>query len=310
MSEGRGRIKHSEFLEASGEKTREEFTRFLSEAFSTAVTYSVNGAIHFVCMDLRHTVELQAAGEEIYTELKNICVWVKTNAGMGTFYRSQYELVFVFKSGDAAHINNFELGQHGRNRSNVWTYAGVNSFRIGRMDDLSAHPTVKPVALVADAIRDCSRRGDIVLDPFMGSGTTILAAERVGRRGFGLELDPRYVDVAIRRWQNYTKRDAIQADTGQTFDETTTLRASERHGRRSCSAKRKPSPSNVRAKARAGDGGVGYGKPPREHQFAPGQSGNPKGRPRGSKTSQPSCAKSSSTKSEFVARTVAYARFR
>jgi DNA modification methylase len=154
------------------------------------------------------------------------------NAGQGTFYRSQHELIFVFKNGDAAHINNFELGQYGRNRSNVWTYAGVNTFRAGRLDDLSTHPTVKPVALVADAMRDCSRRGDIVLDLFMGSGTTILAAERVGRRAYGIEIDPLYVDAAVRRWQTFTKRDAILQSTDQTFDEVASVRSKEgrRHG--------------------------------------------------------------------------------
>ena len=148
------------------------------------------------------------------------------------FYKSQHELIFVFKNGDAPHINNFELGQHGRNRSNVWTYAGVNTFRAGRLDDLAIHPTVKPVALVADAMRDCSRRGDIVLDPFMGSGTTILAAERVGRRAYGLEIDPLYVDAAVRRWQNFTKRDAILKATGQTFDEVAEARIPSARARR------------------------------------------------------------------------------
>ena len=152
-------------------------------------------------------------------------VWVKTNAGQGSFYRSQHEFVFVYKSGDGRHLNNIELGRHGRNRSNVWTYPGVNTFRAGRLDGLAMHPTVKPVALVADAIRDCSSRGDIVLDPFMGSGTTILAAERVGRRGYGLELDPLYVDVAVRRWQAYTRRDATLKSTGQTFDEVAAVRS-------------------------------------------------------------------------------------
>jgi DNA modification methylase len=152
-------------------------------------------------------------------------VWAKTNAGQGSFYRSQHEFVCVYKSGDAPHINNIELGRHGRNRSNVWTYPGVNTFRAGRLDDLAMHPTVKPVALIADAMRDCSRRGDIVLDLFMGSGTTIMAAERVGRRAYGLEIDPCYVDVALRRWQTYTKRDAILRGTGQTFDETAAARS-------------------------------------------------------------------------------------
>jgi DNA modification methylase len=184
-----------------------------------AAQFFLPGSIHFVFMDWRHIGELLAAGKEVYSEWKNLVVWNKTNAGQGTFYRSQHELIFVFKNGDAPHVNNFELGQHGRSRTNVWTYAGVNSFRVGRLDELSVHPTVKPVALLADAMRDCSRRGDIVLDPFMGSGTTILAAEKVGRRAYGLEIDPLYVDAAIRRWQAFTKRDAILEATGQTFDE-------------------------------------------------------------------------------------------
>jgi DNA modification methylase len=170
-------------------------------------------------MDWRHMGEMLAAGRAVFNELKNVVVWNKTNAGQGSFYRSQHELIFVFKSGDAPNLNNVELGRHGRNRSNVWTYPGVNTFRAGRMTDLATHPTVKPVQLVADAIKDCSRRGDIVLDPFIGSGTTILAAERVGRRCCGLELDPIYVDAAVRRWQKFTKRDAVLEVSGQTFDE-------------------------------------------------------------------------------------------
>jgi DNA modification methylase len=228
---GRGKIKHREFASASGEMSRDEFTRFLESAFSLAAHYSREGSIHYVCIDWRHLTEILAAGEEIYSEFKNLVVWVKTNAGQGSFYRSQHELILVFKSGDGPHQNNIELGRHGRSRSNVWTYGGVNSFRAGRLDELSIHPTVKPVALVADAMRDCSRRGDIVLDPFMGSGTTILAAERVGRRGYGLEIDPLYVDAAIRRWQDFTKRDAILKPTGQTFNEVATARSSAKRRR-------------------------------------------------------------------------------
>jgi DNA modification methylase len=228
---GRGKIKHREFASASGEMSRDEFTRFLESAFSLAAHYSREGSIHYVCIDWRHLTEILAAGEEIYSELKNLVVWVKTNAGQGSFYRSQHELILVFKSGDGPYQNNIELGRHGRSRSNVWTYGGVNSFRAGRLDELSIHPTVKPVALVADAMRDCSRRGDIVLDPFMGSGTTILAAERVGRRGYGLEIDPLYVDAAIRRWQDFTKRDAILKPTGQTFNEVAAARSSAKRRR-------------------------------------------------------------------------------
>jgi DNA modification methylase len=219
---GRGKVKHREFASGSGEMSPAQFIDFLIRWMKLAARFSVDGSIHYVCIDWRHLGEMLTAGNEVYSELKNIVVWAKTSAGQGSFYRSQHELIFVFKNGDSPHQNNIELGKHGRNRSNVWTYAGVNTFRANRMDELSLHPTVKPVALVADAMRDCSRRGEIVLDPFMGSGTTILAAERVGRRAYGLEIDPLYVDVAIRRWQSFTKRDAILEATGQTFDDVAT----------------------------------------------------------------------------------------
>ena len=225
---GRGKIKHREFAFASGEMSPSQFIVFLKKWMRLATDFSADGSIHYVCIDWRHLAEMLAAGEEVYSELKNVVVWAKTNAGQGSLYRSQHEFIFVFKNGEAPHQNNVELGRHGRNRSNVWTYAGVNTFRSGRLEELSVHPTVKPVALVADAMRDCSRRGGIVLDPFMGSGTTILAAERVGRRGYGLEIDPLYVDVAIRRWQDFTKQDAILKATGQTFDEVAACRTSSR----------------------------------------------------------------------------------
>lgn len=218
--QGRGKTKHREFLEASGEKSSPQFRLFLRDALSPARAHSVDGSIHFVFMDWRHAGDLLAAGAEVYSELKNTIVWVKSNAGQGSFYRSQHEFIYVFKAGNEPHTNNFHLGQHGRTRSNVWNYAGVNSFKAGRMEELTMHPTVKPVALIVDAIRDCSCRGDVVLDPFMGSGTTIVAAERIGRIACGLELDPLYVDVAIRRWQAYSKKDAINAETGLSFDRT------------------------------------------------------------------------------------------
>ena len=230
--QGRGKIKHGDFVMAAGEMSKPQFTAFLAETLGLAAGHSADGSIHFICMDWRHMEEMLGAGREVYSELKNLVVWTKTNAGLGSFYRSQHELVFVFKNGDSPHTNNFELGQHGRNRSNVWTYAGVNSFRAGRMDDLTVHPTVKPIALVADAMRDCSRRGEIVLDPFTGSGTTILAAERVGRRAYGLELDPLYVDAAVRRWERFTKADAILKGSGKTFGEVAEARASDRLRRR------------------------------------------------------------------------------
>jgi len=203
---GRGSIKHDEFLQASGEMSEEEFQAFLLTALRLAVRYSIDGSLHYLFMDWRHALDLMTVGKEVYTSLKNLIVWVKTNGGQGSFYRSQHELILMFKNGDSPHLNGVELGKHGRNRTNVWTYAGVNTFRSGRLDDLASHPTVKPVALIADAIRDCSRRGDVIADPFLGSGTLILAAEKTGRRGFGMELDPRYVDVAIRRWQAFTGR--------------------------------------------------------------------------------------------------------
>ena len=216
---GRGRIKHAEFAMASGEMSPSGFTAFLEETLGNAAGVSRDGAVHFVCMDWRHIRELIEAGREIYGEMLNLVVWEKTNAGQGSFYRSAHELVGVFRVGDAKHLNNVQLGRHGRSRSNVWHYAGVNTFRVGRMAELAAHPTVKPVAMVADALKDCTRRGDIVLDTFAGAGTTILAAERVGRLAHSLELEPKYVDVAIRRWQAFTRRDAVHADTGQTFED-------------------------------------------------------------------------------------------
>ncbi len=200
---GRGRIKHREFACASGEMTSDQFVQFLKDTLGPCARHTVDG----------------------YDELKNVCVWAKTTPGQGSLYRSQHELVFVYKRGSAPHLNTFELGQHGRSRSNVWTYAGGNTFRAGRMDELKMHPTVKPVALIADTMRDCSRRGSIILDAFAGSGSSIMAAEQIGRRAFCIEIDPRYVDVAIRRWQRFTGRDATLESTGQTFEDLLTGRA-------------------------------------------------------------------------------------
>lgn len=216
---GLGDIHHREFAMASGEMTPEAFTDFLKSSFDCMADHTIDGAIHYVCMDWRHLAEMMAAGNEAYTQLKNVCVWAKSNAGMGSFYRSQHELVFVWKSGTAPHINNFELGQHGRNRTNVWEYPGVTSMRPGRLEELAMHPTVKPVALVADALKDCSNRNGLVLDPFAGSGTILIAAERTGRRARAIEIDPGYVDVAIRRWQAFTGKSATLATTGQRFEE-------------------------------------------------------------------------------------------
>jgi DNA modification methylase len=216
---GLGSIRHREFAMASGEMSQAEFTGFLRSVFGHLAAFSLNGAIHFQCMDWRHVPEILAAGTAAYADLKNICVWAKNNGGMGSLYRSQHEFVFVFKSGTAPHINNIELGKHGRYRTNVWSYAGVNSFGEDR-SDLTLHPTVKPVAMVADAIRDCSHRRGIVLDAFVGSGTTLIAAEKSGRRGYGIEIDPAYCDVAIRRLRAVCGLEAVLEANGRTFAET------------------------------------------------------------------------------------------
>jgi DNA modification methylase len=216
---GLGRTRHSEFAFASGEMTQAEFTDFLTAFLRCSVAHTRDGAILFVYMDWRHMGELLAAGTAAGLDLKNLCVWAKTNAGMGSFYRSQHELCFVFKWGTSAHLNTFELGQHGRHRSNLWTYAGVNTFKAGRMDELASHPTVKPVAMLADAIKDVTRHRGIVLDPFLGSGSTLIAAEKTGRRARGIEYEPAYCDLTIRRWQTYTGKPARLIATSQTFEE-------------------------------------------------------------------------------------------
>ena len=203
---------------ASGEMTEAEFVEFLNNVLGLMARHSREGSIHFVFMDWRHLHELLTAGRDVYRELKNICVWSKTNGGMGSLYRSAHELVAVFKHGTAPHTNNVELGRFGRCRTNVWSYAGMNSFGAERDDVLKVHPTVKPVALVQDAMLDCSNRNGIILDPFVGSGTTLLAAERSGRRGFGLELEPRYVDVALRRFQSGQQARVLGVCSGRPVD--------------------------------------------------------------------------------------------
>lgn len=215
-----GNTKHREFTMASGEMSEEEFARFLETAHTLVADHLQDGGIVFSCMDWRHMGEMLGAGKHAQMQLINMCVWAKDNAGMGSLYRSQHELVFVFKKGAARHINNVQLGSNGRYRTNVWQYPGVNSFGGGRMDELKLHPTVKPVAMVIDAIKDCSKRGGIILDPFGGSGTTLIAAEQTGRKARLIELDPLYCDVIIRRWQDFTGQNAIHAETGKTFNET------------------------------------------------------------------------------------------
>jgi DNA modification methylase len=218
---GLGAIHHRPFPMASGEMDKAGFTAFLGQACRNLAVFSAGGSLHFICMDWRHLDELLAAGAEAYGELKNLCIWVKDSPGMGSLYRSQHELVFVFKQRGGAHRNNVQLGQFGRNRSNVWCYPGANSFaRRGAEGNLLAlHPTVKPVAMVADAILDSSARGEIVLDAFLGSGTTVIAAERVGRRCYGLEFDPGYVDTVIRRWQALTGENARHVASDRSFDD-------------------------------------------------------------------------------------------
>jgi DNA modification methylase len=218
---GNGAVHHRDFAMASGEMNEAEFVAFLTTSLRLLARYSTSNSIHFVCMDWRHMDELLAAGRQIYDALLNLCIWVKNNGGLGSFYRSRHELVFVFRNGKGRHRNNVQLGQYGRNRTNIWEYPGVNSgSRHGEVGNLLAlHPTVKPVALVADAILDCSARGDIVLDTFLGSGTTLVAAERVGRTCFGIEIDPLYVDITIRRWQRHTGDRAIHFATGKSFDD-------------------------------------------------------------------------------------------
>ena len=218
---GNGSVRHREFPMASGEMTEFEFISFLSSSLRLLVRYSTSGSVHFVCMDWRHMSELLAAGKQVYNSLLNLCVWVKNGGGMGSFYRSQHELVFVFRNGKEQQRNNVRLGQYGRNRTNVWQYPGVNTFskQTDEGNLLALHPTVKPVSMVADALLDCSARGDIVLDAFLGSGSTLIAAERTGRICHGIELDPSYVDTVVKRWQRYSGDHAIHARTGKRFDE-------------------------------------------------------------------------------------------
>jgi DNA modification methylase len=218
---GNGAIRHREFAMASGEMSEAEFVSFLNNSLQLLANYSANNSVHYVCMDWRNAGNLIAAGNQNYDEFLNLCVWVKDNGGMGSFYRSQHELVLVFRKGKGPHRNNVRLGQFGRNRTNVWQYPGIHTLskQSGEGNLLALHPTVKPVAMVADAILDSSARGEAVLDAFLGSGTTLMAADRVGRICCGIELDPAYVDVAIRRWQNYTGDVAVHAKSSKRFDE-------------------------------------------------------------------------------------------
>ncbi len=243
---GRGRVRHPEFAFASGEMAPAQFRKFLLETLANGVRVSAEGAVHYVCMDWRHVGDLIDVGRELYGDMLNLVVWNKSNAGQGSFYRSQHELIGVVRVGGHPHRNNVELGHFGRNRSNVWTYAGVNTFGRDRMEALAAHPTLKPAALVADALLDCTGRGDGVLDQFAGSGTTILAAEKVGRTGFGLEYEPGYVDVAIRRRQKSAKLEATLAGGGRSFEDIGAARSNSNDAPQHDSPK--PDASQVQAK--------------------------------------------------------------
>jgi DNA modification methylase len=216
---GKGRTHHGEFAMASGEMTEDEFISFLKRFLTAALARTVPSALLYVFMDWRHLFEMLTAARALALRLINLCVWNKSNGGMGSLYRSKHELVLVLRLGDEPHRNNVELGKHGRSRANVWDYPGVNVFRSGRAAELAMHPTVKPVALIADVIRDVTKRGDLVLDPFGGSGTVIIAAEKTGRRARAIEIDCHYCDVAIRRWETFTGKAAVLAATGETFEE-------------------------------------------------------------------------------------------
>lgn len=236
---GSGKIKHHEFIMGAGEWTSLEFVAFLRAVFVHLTAFTQSGSIHFQFMDWRHLNEMLAAAEGIYAELKNLIVWDKGTGGMGSFYRSAHELIFAFKNGRGEHINNFGLGEKGRYRTNVWRYRGLNTGGASRCEELELHPTAKPVQMLADAMLDCSGRGDIVLDPFGGSGSTMIAAEKTGRRARLIELDPIYADRIVRRWQTYAKDEAVFADTGETFDQREArlraVRAVVRPGARSTS---------------------------------------------------------------------------
>jgi len=218
---GKSSVAYREFQMAAGEMNEFEYTSFLTTSLKLLARHSTNGAVHFVCMDWRHVGELSAASKQVYESLQNICVWVKNTGGMGSFYRSRHELVFVFKNGKGQYRNNIQLGRYGRNRTNVWEYPNVNTLSKSSEEGnlLALHPTVKPVALIADALLDCSARGDVVLDAFLGSGSTLMAAERTGRYCYGIEIDPIYVDTAIKRWQRITGEKAVNRATGIKFDD-------------------------------------------------------------------------------------------
>ena len=217
-----------EFAMAAGEMSPQEFTSFLTIVFGHVLAWMNPGAVGFFCMDWRHLPELWAAAGPFFGPLKNLIIWVKSNAGLGSFYRSQHETISVYNA-PGKPINNFGLGAKGRHRTNVWKYPGLSSFGRGRDETLAMHPTVKPTAMVVDAIKDCSNRGGIVLDPFAGSGTTMIAAERTKRRARLMEIDPLYCDTIVQRWQAFTGKTARLSETNETFEEVKARRGADRN---------------------------------------------------------------------------------
>lgn len=220
---GSGNIRHKEFKMASGEMSTDEFMQFLHKNFELCAKYSRHGALQYNFMDWRHMGEILSAGSNVFSSLINMCVWCKTSGGMGSLYRSQHELCFIFKNGKESHTNNVQLGKNGRYRTNVWQYAGVNAFGRHR-SDIQMHPTVKPVEMLKDAILDVTRRGDVVLDTFLGSGSTLIAAHQSKRICYGIELEPLYVDTAIRRFLEMFHIDAVHQATGKTYSELLTVK--------------------------------------------------------------------------------------
>jgi DNA modification methylase len=216
---GKGQHRHREFVQGAGELSTDEYFALLRDSLLVLKTCCVPTALVYACIDWRHVMEMTVAGRDCGMPLYTICVWTKTNGGMGGIYRNQHELVCVFRAGLETPPDNVELGRHGRNRTNVWSYPGMSSFGKQRDELLGSHPTVKPVAMIADALRDVTTRGDVVLDTFLGSGSTLMAAQETGRICCGVELDPLYVDVAVRRWQNATGRDAVLVETGEPFND-------------------------------------------------------------------------------------------
>lgn len=249
---GLGAVRHREFAMASGEMSEAEFVGFLEAVMRHLKAFSADGALQYMFIDWAHIFELLSAGRAVYDALKNICVWNKSNGGMGSLYRSKHELVAVFKAGRGPHINNIELGRHGRYRTNVWDYAGINTFGAARAEELAMHPTVKPVELIADVILDASRRGDAVLDAFAGSGTIVIAAERVGRSAFAMEIDPQYADTIVRRFQHFTGDHAIHELSGMSFDALARARSNSSAGTEDRDERRRPRASKRQRRAARG----------------------------------------------------------